>query len=135
MQVLLAHHDRWTRLVLADVLAHAGYVVAEVSNGIAALRMAAQMRPALVVLSTRLSELSSSDVRAALKADPTTRGIGVFVMRDRAAAQVPSVVATYARGCRHCRSRRARALAPARSAHLTQRRLVRRTALVAQSAG
>ena len=38
--VLVAHHDRWTRLVLAEALAQAGFhVVAEASNGTAALRM------------------------------------------------------------------------------------------------
>ena len=99
MHVLVAHHDRWTRLVLADLLASAGFGVAEASNGMTALRLAAQARPDVVVLGTRLPELEANDVRAALKADPATRGIGVFVLHEREVASGGAVGACVRR-CR-----------------------------------
>jgi CheY-like chemotaxis protein len=101
MQVLVAHHDRWTRLVLSDALVHAGFRVAEASNGLAALRLVAQARPDVVVLGPQLSELASSEVRSAIKADPSTRAIGVFLVR--AARPVVSAVAAYGTVCRRRR--------------------------------
>ena len=113
MRVLVVHHDRWARLVLADVLAGAGFGVAEASNGMTALRLAAQMRPDVVVLGTALPELAAHDVRTALRADPETRRIGVFVLRERTAARGGSV-SPCVRGCRRVIARRrvARGLRP-----------------------
>jgi CheY-like chemotaxis protein len=120
MQVLVAHHDRWTRLVLAEVLTQAGYSVSEASNGISALRLAAHTRPRLMVLSAQLSELAAADVRAALKADPSTRGIGVFVVRARKTAG--AVVAAYGARCRRRRSNRAPATRFGRALRASARR-------------
>jgi len=102
MQVLVAHHDRWTRLVLSDALSHAGFRVAEASNGLAALRLVEQAPPDVVVLGAELSELASSEVRSAIKSDPRTRGIGVFVVRE-VARPVVSAVAAYRTVCRRRR--------------------------------
>jgi CheY-like chemotaxis protein len=110
MQVLVAHHDRWTRLVLAETLTRAGYDVAEASNGMAALRLAAHLRPELMVLSAQLSELATADVRAALKANPSTRAIGVFVVRARRTRPAVPVVAAYGSRCRAWRSGRTASL-------------------------
>jgi len=95
MDVLVAHHDRWQRLVLADALVGAGFRVAEASNGTSALRLAAQERPHVVVLGAQLSELDPTEVRCALKADPQTRQIGVFVVREEGAPPVVVAVAGY----------------------------------------
>ena len=83
MHALVAHHDPWARLVLTDALVRAGFDVAEASNGTAALRKAAQTRPDVLVLGAHLSELAATEVQGALKADPHTRGIGVFVVGDQ----------------------------------------------------
>src|SRR5262245_31018400 len=102
MQVLVAHHDRWTRLVLSDALAHEGFRVAEASNGLAALRSVEQARPDAAVLGAGLAELAVSEVRSAIKSDPRTRGIGVFVVRE-VARPVVSAVAAYRTVCRRPR--------------------------------
>jgi chemotaxis response regulator CheB len=104
MQVLVAHHDRWTRLVLSDALVHEGFRVAEASNGMAALRLVEQARPDVVVLGPELSEMASSEVRSAIKSNPRTRGIGVFVVRQ-VARPVVSAVAAYRTVCRRRRRR------------------------------
>ena len=125
MNVLVAHHDRWTRLVLADVLARAGFRVAEASNGTAALRMAAQTRPQVVVLGAHLSELAAGEVRSALKADPETRTIGVFVVAERALSASCGAVAVCRTACRGARRLlRPRRVVRRRDAHSALRRRV-----------
>jgi hypothetical protein len=104
MQVLVAHHDRWTRLVLADLLARAGFAVAEASNGMAALRLAAQARPDLVVLAAQLPEISTAEVRATLESGADTRGMAVFVLRDGAPYAPSGRIPSYRRACRHRRA-------------------------------
>jgi CheY-like chemotaxis protein len=130
MQVLVAHHDRWTRLVLAEVLTHAGYNVSEASNGMSALRLAAQTRPGLLVLSAQLSELGGSDVRAALKANPSTRAMGIFVIRERPTTGAVPVVAACGSHCRQRRSSRA----PARRFSAARRVSARRAPAVVPAA-
>ncbi|HEY3058597.1 MAG TPA: response regulator [Chloroflexota bacterium] len=115
MRVLVVHHDRWARLVLVDVLARAGFGVAEASNGMTALRLAAQTRPDVVVLGTRLPELAAHDVQTALKAAPATRRIGVFVLRERV---VPSGCAVPA-----CVRRCQRVVARGRATRVSRRRI------------
>jgi CheY-like chemotaxis protein len=74
-QVVLAHSDRWTRFVLAEALSRAGYGVLEASNGMAALRLARQALPDLVVVDAVLAEITGREVLDALRADPLTHGI------------------------------------------------------------
>jgi CheY-like chemotaxis protein len=135
MQVLVAHHDRWTRLVLSDALVHEGFRVAEASNGLAALRLVEQARPDVVVLGAELSELASSEVRSAIKSDPRTRGIGVFVVREVARPAV-AAVAAYRTACRRPRRAFTRLVPRRRRLGETAGRLTaerRRSAVVSQS--
>jgi DNA-binding response OmpR family regulator len=64
---LLVENDPWLRLVMCDVLAQAGYRVAEASNGFSALRLAQREPLALVLLATDtlLTEVNRSRWRAA----------------------------------------------------------------------
>lgn len=112
MNVLVAHHDRWSRVVLMDVLERAGFGVTEASNGGAALRMARHTRPDVVVLGAQLSEVAAGEVHRALKADPLTRDIGVFVVRERSGTSAGAVAACVA----HCQRRARLAARPALTA-------------------
>jgi CheY-like chemotaxis protein len=80
MLAVVAHSDRWTRLMLAEALTAQGCEVAEASNGGTALRLIRQAVPALVVLGQRLSELSGPEVAAAMRSDPVLSNTGVFVL-------------------------------------------------------
>jgi CheY-like chemotaxis protein len=102
MRVLVAHSDRWTRLVLADALVDAGFFVDEASNGVTALRLAQQQQHDLVVLVGALSELSSREVSTALR----TTGVPVIVVRNLAWSRRRGV-APLGRTCGRRRSVRA----------------------------
>jgi CheY-like chemotaxis protein len=81
MLVLVAHTDRWTRLVVRDVVVEAGSTVVEASNGMSALRLAQQTQPDLVLLGPTLSEIEPGEVLGLLRADMPTRGIPVLMLR------------------------------------------------------
>lgn len=57
---LVVENDFWIRLVMCDVLAQAGYRVAEASNGFSALRLAQREPLSLVLLDLVLPEQSGS---------------------------------------------------------------------------
>ena len=77
---LLVENDRWLRLVMCDVLAQAGYRVAEASNGFSALRLAQREPLALVLLDLVLPERSGLSVLAELRASPATAHVPVIVI-------------------------------------------------------
>jgi CheY-like chemotaxis protein len=82
MQVLVADHDPWTRQVLTDLLNSIGCSVRQTSNGMSALRLAAEMQPDVAVLGPALPEVATADLQRELGADLRTRGIGVIVLRS-----------------------------------------------------
>ena len=77
---LLVENDPWLRLVMCDVLAQAGYRVAEASNGFSALRLAQREPLALVLLNLVLPEQSGLSVLAELGAAPATAHVPVIVV-------------------------------------------------------
>ena len=84
MLVLVAHADRWTRLLVRDIVVEAGSTVVEASNGMSALRLAQQTQPDLVLLGPTLSEIAPGEVLGLLRADLPTRGIPVLMLRTKA---------------------------------------------------
>jgi DNA-binding response OmpR family regulator len=80
---LLVENDPWLRLVMCDVLAQAGYRVAEASNGFSALRLAQREPLALVLLDLVLPERSGLSVLAELRASPATAHVPVIVISGR----------------------------------------------------
>lgn len=96
---LVVENDRWIRLVMCDLLAQAGYRVAEASNGFSALRLAQRELLALVLLDLVLPDQSGLSVLAELRAAHATAHVPVIVfcgqpheVRD-AATQADAVIA------------------------------------------
>jgi PleD family two-component response regulator len=77
INVLIAAHDRWTRLTVSTMLDEAGFAVEEASNGVSALRIAAVAPPHIVLLAPVLPEIAPVDVLQTLRADPRTRNTAV----------------------------------------------------------
>jgi CheY-like chemotaxis protein len=75
VSVLIADHNRWTRLNLASMLIEAGMLVSEASNGFSALRLALERAPQIVVIGG--AELSDR-----LRADPVTRHTAIVGVHD-----------------------------------------------------
>jgi DNA-binding response OmpR family regulator len=77
---LVVENDPWIRLVMCDLLAQAGYRVAQASNGFSALRLAQREPLAMVLLDRVLPERSGLSVLAELRAAPATAHVPVIVV-------------------------------------------------------
>src|SRR3712207_1709588 len=82
--ILVADDDPDIRDLVAFKLEQAGYDVAAVDDGPAALAAARSAPPDLVVLDVMMPGLSGIDVCRELRADPATRGLPVILLTARA---------------------------------------------------
>src|SRR5271155_4745651 len=80
MKVLLVEDSKFLRAATERALIKAGYEVVSAGDGEAALRLAREHLPALVLLDMMLPKVSGPDVLKALKQDPATAGIAVMVL-------------------------------------------------------
>lgn len=71
-QVLIVDDYPGARYLWSRILSDAGYEVIEASSGTDALRIAAQTRPALVLLDVNLPDISGIEVCEQLKRNPAT---------------------------------------------------------------
>jgi DNA-binding response OmpR family regulator len=77
---LVVDDDVFVVSALAELLADDGFDVDTATNGFTALRLALQLRPALVLLDLALPERSGMDLLADLRADPQTRDCAIVVV-------------------------------------------------------
>jgi CheY-like chemotaxis protein len=77
-QILIVDDYPGARYLRSRILNDAGYEVLEAAGGEEALRLAADRRPALVLLDVNLPDVSGTEVCRRLKADPATAGIPVI---------------------------------------------------------
>jgi two-component system phosphate regulon response regulator PhoB len=82
-RILLVDDEPDIVALVAYHLAKLGYRVATATSGAEALDAARRERPALVVLDLMLPDLSGFDVLERLRADETTRGVGVLMLTAR----------------------------------------------------
>lgn len=80
---LVAENDPWIRRLICDLLAQAGYRVAEASNGFSAVRLAKRERLALALLDLALPERSGLSVLAELRAAPATACVPVIMLNGQ----------------------------------------------------
>jgi DNA-binding response OmpR family regulator len=78
--ILVVEDDDWIRSLLAELLADEGYRVLEAADGDAALRLAAEHVPDVIVLDLRLPGKSGLDVLAELRAAEATASTPVLVL-------------------------------------------------------
>ncbi len=79
-RVLIADDDRHIRELLADTLSDAGYDVIEALNGTAALEMAFQEAPDLILLDVMMPGMDGFQVLEALRDAPSTRDTPVVLL-------------------------------------------------------
>ncbi len=80
--MLVADHDKWTRLNLSTMLDDAGFHVEQASNGVSAMRLAEISQPQIVLLRHNLPELGAVDVLHMLRTDRRTRHCAVLQLQD-----------------------------------------------------
>src|SRR5258708_36129375 len=78
ISVLVAGHDKGTRLNLSTMLDDAGFHVEQASNGITAMRLAEMAQPQIVLLRPNLPELGAADVLHMLRTDQRPRHCSVL---------------------------------------------------------
>lgn len=78
--ILLADDEANLRLLVRTTLSNPAYRILEVQDGAAALRMAKQEMPDIIVLDWMMPELSGIEVAKALREDPLTRGIPIIML-------------------------------------------------------
>jgi CheY-like chemotaxis protein len=79
---LIVEYHPWLRLLLGNLLEESGFDVQFASNGATGLRLAARLRPELVVVGASLPELSPQQLIAALESRRVVWGTRVVHVRD-----------------------------------------------------
>ena len=79
-QVLVVEDHELHAKLLRDILNFYGYATLRAASGGAALDMARQQRPHLVLLDMRLPDIEGTEVAGRLKADPATRMLPIIAV-------------------------------------------------------
>jgi len=82
--ILCADDDPDILALLTLRLERAGYRVAQAPDGEAALALARELSPAVVVLDVMMPRLTGTEVLAALRADEATKSLQVILISARA---------------------------------------------------
>jgi two-component system, cell cycle response regulator DivK len=72
--ILVVEDNDNNRMLVRDVLQATGYRVVEAETAEDGLRMAAEQRPALILMDIQLPGMSGTEALLRLRADPDTRG-------------------------------------------------------------
>ncbi len=78
--VLVVEDDPWIRSLIADLLAGEGYAVVQAADGQAALELAEDNEPDVILLDLAMPEKSGLDVLHELKSTKPTQDIPVIVV-------------------------------------------------------
>ena len=84
--ILVADDDEDILMLLSFHLERAGFEVVKAHNGLQALELAVERRPALAVLDVMMPGLDGFDVTRELRADARTRSMPVILLTARAQA-------------------------------------------------
>lgn len=79
-RILIVEDDPLNRRLLCDLLQAHGYTVIAADSGTAALALARERPPDLILLELQLPDLSGYEVARRLKRDPATRPIPVIAV-------------------------------------------------------
>jgi len=85
--ILLVEDNDNNRLLVRDVLQVSGYRVIEAQNAEDGLRMAAEQRPALILMDIQLPGMNGIEALQRLRASPATRAIPVIAVTASAMTQ------------------------------------------------
>jgi two-component system cell cycle response regulator DivK len=85
--ILVVEDNDNNRMLVRDVLQATGYRVVEAENAEDGLRMAAEQRPALILMDIQLPGMNGIEALQRLRADPATRAIPVIAVTASAMTQ------------------------------------------------
>ncbi len=82
--ILLVEDNEDNVTVYRTILEHSGYRVVEARDGAAAIRLAREERPDLVLMDISIPEIDGWEATRILKADPETAGLPVIALTAHA---------------------------------------------------
>jgi two-component system cell cycle response regulator DivK len=85
--ILLVEDNDNNRMLVRDVLQATGYRIVEAENAEDGLRIAAEQRPALILMDIQLPGMNGIEALQRLRADPATRAIPVIAVTASAMTQ------------------------------------------------
>jgi len=85
--ILLVEDNDNNRLLIRDVLQASGYRLVEAENAEDGLRLAAEQRPALILMDIQLPGMNGIEALQRLRGDPATRAIPVIAVTASAMTQ------------------------------------------------
>jgi two-component system cell cycle response regulator DivK len=85
--ILVIEDNDNNRMLVRDVLQATGYRLIEAENAEDGLRMAAEQRPAMILMDIQLPGMSGSEALQRLRANPATRAIPVIAVTASAMTQ------------------------------------------------
>ena len=85
--ILLVEDNDNNRMLVRDVLQASGYRLVEAENAEDGLRMAAEQRPALILMDIQLPGMNGMEALQRLRTDPDTRAIPVIAVTASAMTQ------------------------------------------------
>lgn len=77
--VLVIDDDATSRYLIRGLLLDSHYEIVEATGGVSGLRMAREIKPAMIVLDLSMQDLDGFDVLEALRGEPETRNIPVII--------------------------------------------------------
>ena len=78
--ILIVEDNEKNRKLVRDVIAFKGYRLAEAETGEEGVRLARELRPALILMDIQLPGISGIEALAQIRADDSTRGIPVMAV-------------------------------------------------------
>jgi len=78
--ILIVEDNEKNRKLVRDVLAFKGYRLAEAETGEEGVRLARELRPALILMDIQLPGISGIEALAQIRADESTRAIPVLAV-------------------------------------------------------
>lgn len=90
INILVADHNKKSRLAIRKALSPEGYKIIEASDGEEALRQARLHHPKLAFLDANLPKIDGLEVCRQIKGDPTLASISVVIITDPASGEILS---------------------------------------------
>src|SRR5215204_3962533 len=79
-RILIVEDNELNLKLLADLLGYQGYAITVTTLGEAAIDLAVQERPGLILLDIKLPDIEGTQVAGRLKADPRTAAIPIIAV-------------------------------------------------------
>jgi two-component system cell cycle response regulator DivK len=87
VSVLLVEDNEDNRTIYTTILRHCGHEVAEAANGEEGIRLARELRPAVILMDVAMPGIDGWEATRRLKADPETAHIPVIALTAHAMAE------------------------------------------------